>query len=363
MAKFSPAAARQRRGLSVPRADFRLVEAVAGTLGAVAAPGQGLLVAVSGGGDSMALLELCCLVAPRLGMNLLVVYVDHGLRPEAAWEAAIVEARARHLGAPFESIAVSPEGDDEDSLRRARLGALEQLGRDRDCRWIALGHSADDQIETVLLRFLRGAALGGLAGMSPRRGPFLRPLLTLRREELRAFLRRRGLGWVEDASNGWPRYARVRLRRDVVPAIEAAFGGGVLAHLPAQAARWREDQDFLDAEALRLEAYCSRPGPGGQGRAGRPELDLHALSEAAPALRSRVLHRWLGRLGSLATPDLRHVAQVEALLLRPEALSAGLDLPGLRVWCEEGRLRSADASAPEGRVGPRRRVAASRRAC
>jgi len=317
---------------SLPRDAFRLLEETRAQLEAAGVRDGGLLIGASGGGDSMALLELCALLAPPLGLTLCAVYVDHGVRLEAALDRALVAAAAARLGVEFESITVSVGGGDEDSLRRARLSALQNLALDRGYRWIALGHTIDDQIETIVLRFLRGAGLGGLAGMRPLRGPFVRPLLGLERTDLRDFLRRRGLGWVEDASNNWSRYKRTRLRREVLPAIEKAFGSGTLRHLAAQASRWREDQDYLDAEAARLEAYCRR-----QGREGRPELDIASLSEAPPALRARVLHRWLGQLGYLATPDLRHVALVEGLL-RSDLPGGRVDLPGLRVWCEHGRL-------------------------
>jgi len=321
----------------LPRSGFRLSEIARAQLRSAGVTSGTLLVAVSGGGDSMALLELCALAAPLLDLVLCAVYVDHGMRVEAAVESTVVAASAARLGICFESISVDPAGTDENSLRHARLGALRSLAKEHGCRWIALGHTADDQIETIVLRFLRGAGLGGLAGMRPRRGPFVRPLLGADRSDLRAFLRRRGLVWIEDASNGWRRYARARLRRDVLPAIEHAFGTGALRHLAAQALRWRQDQDFLDAEASRLEAYCSRQGAG-----GRIELDIASLVEADPALRARVLHRWLGLLGKLKTPDLRHVTLVESMLTRAKD-GAALDLQGIRVWCEHGRLRSCKA--------------------
>ncbi len=333
-----PGMTRSPMAAPLSRRSFHLLEVACDQLQAAGVRDSSLLVAVSAGGDSMGLLELCALAAPRLGITVCAAYVDHGLRLEAVVEKAVVAASAARLGAAFVSVAVSPDGSDEDSLRRARLSALQSLARDRGCRWIALGHTVDDQVETIVLRFLRGAGLGGLAGMRALREPFVRPLLGVSRADLRDFLRARGLAWVEDASNGWLRYTRNRMRREVLPAIEKAFGPGVLAHLPAQAARWREDQDFLDAEASRLEAYCRRQGEG-----GRHELEIASLMEAPAALRSRILHRWLGQSGGLATPDLRHVALVEALLRRsPDA--AVVELPGLRVWREAGRLRAAQAA-------------------
>jgi tRNA(Ile)-lysidine synthase len=296
---------------------------------------QSVLVAVSGGSDSTALLLLAARAATSLRLTLHVGCIDHRVRADSAREVELVRELARRFGAPLHTESIDAGGDDEDSLRRARLDALARIADRTGCRFVLLGHTADDQIETIVFRFVRGAGFGGLAGMRERRDRFVRPLLTVRREELRRILVHEGLGWVEDATNDSDRYARGRLRRGVLPAVEAAFGEGSLDHLLDVAPRWRADEDLLEREAARLLAYASR-----SGRAG-VEIDLEALRTGDPALRSRALRRWV-REASGRTLESRQLGAVERWLESLEAREnegrRSVDLPGLTVEHERGRL-------------------------
>ncbi|HYB97685.1 MAG TPA: tRNA lysidine(34) synthetase TilS [Candidatus Limnocylindrales bacterium] len=294
-----------------------------------------LLAGVSGGGDSMALLTILELLAAPLRLQVEVACVDHGLRAEAAREQQLAAGASARAGFPFHLLRVHPDDAGEDACRRARHAALAALAQQRAARWIVLAHTADDQIETIMLKFLRGAGPGGLAGMQTVAGNLLRPLLEQRRQDLRELLREQGRSWADDASNVAERYARGRLRTAVLPAIERAFGEGALSHLLDTARHWRRDHRYLESEATRLEAYCRRSGGG-----VRPELDLPSLLEADEALRARVLQRWLGRVSSVNTPDASYVEQLMSLVDGSRG-ATGLDLPGVRVWCENGRLRSA----------------------
>lgn len=293
---------------------------------------EAVLLAVSGGSDSMALLELASLTAARLGINLHVCCVDHGQRPEVAAESELVRAASARAHAEFHAVAVRPDGSDENSLRRARHGALASIAHEAGCRFILLGHTADDQVETILFRFLRGAGFGGLAGMREVRGALLRPLLSLRRQELRRLLLERKIVWTDDATNESDRYARGRLRRGVLPAIETAFGAGVLEHLLDVAPHWRADEDFLEEQAGRLLAYASRRGAVGA------ELDLEALATGHRALISRVIRRWLvERTGRTTTA--REIASIERWLDgRPGRGEESLDLPRSTLSRRGGRL-------------------------
>src|SRR5580692_1467897 len=168
--------------------------------------GDRVIVAVSGGPDSMALLHLLWEAQERLGLTLEVAGVDHGLRPAAAGELELVRARAEALGLPFVRLTVDLGGGRrraglQDAARRARLGALAALAAERGARRIALGHQADDQAETVLFRIVRGTGLRGLGGIPYVRGPFVRPLLDLRRAQILRYLGRRSISFVEDPSN------------------------------------------------------------------------------------------------------------------------------------------------------------------
>jgi tRNA(Ile)-lysidine synthase len=187
--------------------------------------GDRVVVAVSGGPDSMALLHALWELRDRLKVSLEVAGVDHGLRPEAAVELATVRARAEDRGLPFAALAVDVQaarrrsGGLQDAARRVRLEALERFAAARGARRVALGHQADDQAETVLFRIVRGTGLAGLAGIPYQRGPFVRPLLDVRRSEILRYLRRRSIPFAADPSNADPRFARARVRHRLLPAL------------------------------------------------------------------------------------------------------------------------------------------------
>jgi tRNA(Ile)-lysidine synthase len=300
-----------------------------------------VLLGVSGGGDSMALLEIVGLLAPKLRLGLHVACVDHRVRRESAAEAELVREAAARWGATFHPLTIEAGRSDEDTLRRARHGALEELRLRIGCRFTLLGHTSDDQVETIVLRFFRGAGFGGLAGMRAARGPILRPLLAIRRAELRRLLQSRAVAWAEDSTNESDRYARGRLRSGVLPAVEAGFGVGALDHLLDVAPRWRADEDFLEQEASRLLAYASRRGVAGT------DLDAEALGCAHAALRARVLRRWLldatGR-----SAGSREIAAIERWLESGAGKRGHLDLSGMRLRGAGGRLsleRAGEGSA------------------
>jgi tRNA(Ile)-lysidine synthase len=192
-----------------------------------------ILCAVSGGPDSMALLGCLWELAPRLRLTLEVVTVDHGLRPEAAREIAMVQERSAALGLPWHCVRVDvaasrrkgqgPPGGErggvQEVARRLRLAALAELAARRGLGRVALGHQADDQSETVLFRILRGTGIAGLSGIPYLREPFVRPLLDVTRTEIQRYLNRRSLPSVTDPSNADLRYARARLRHRVLPLL------------------------------------------------------------------------------------------------------------------------------------------------
>lgn len=174
-------------------------------------------LAVSGGGDSVALMHLARRLCPDRAFA--VVTVDHGLRPEAAAEAAEVARAALALGLPHDTLCWhgwEGQGNLQDAARQARQRLIGGWAAERGIGAVALGHTFDDQAETVLLRLARGSGVDGLAGMAERRHAcgidWLRPLLRVTRAELRAWLRGQGIGWTEDPSNDDPRFDRVRAR-------------------------------------------------------------------------------------------------------------------------------------------------------
>lgn len=177
-------------------------------------------VAVSGGGDSMALLHLLHRAAPQAGYVLHAVTVDHGLRPEAAAEAAQVAAFCAGLGIPHDTLrwqGPAATGNLMDQARRARLALIADWAKARGIGDVALGHTADDQAESFLMNLSRAAGLDGLSGMrlgwSEQGIRWVRPLWQQTRAGLRDYLRRNGVGWIDDPSNEDDRFARVRARR------------------------------------------------------------------------------------------------------------------------------------------------------
>jgi tRNA(Ile)-lysidine synthase len=242
--------------------------------------GDRVIVAVSGGPDSMALLHVLWEARERLGLTLEVAGVDHGLRPAAAGELDFVEARAAALELPFRRlpVEVTRRGAGlQDAARRARLGALTALAAERGARRVALGHQADDQAETVLFRIVRGTGLGGLSGIPYRREPFVRPLLDVRRLELLRYLRRRSIPFVEDPSNSDLRFARARVRHRYLPML-AEENPRVAEALVALAAAARDGgqpaAENLVAEDLALSRRVSAAVERLRARGGSAALDV-----------------------------------------------------------------------------------------
>jgi tRNA(Ile)-lysidine synthase len=187
--------------------------------------GEGVLVAISGGPDSTALLHSLTKLAPRLGIHVAAATIDHGLRTEAAAEAREVERRCRHLAVPCERVKLElgkrrrAHVSLQEAAREARLAALQTVAARLGCTKIALGHTADDQAETILFRIVRGTGIVGLAGIPYRRGIFIRPLLDVRRAQILAYLNKRKLPFFTDPSNEDRHYARSRIRHDILPAL------------------------------------------------------------------------------------------------------------------------------------------------
>jgi len=217
-------------------------------------PGDAVLAAVSGGPDSVALLDALRELRTTLGFTLSCVHVHHGLRPAAEDDAEFVRCLCERLTLPFhlERVTVrrqSPWEGLEAEARRARYAALEARARALGAHRIATGHTADDQAETVVMRLVEGAGPRGLAGIAPMRGPFIRPLLDVRREDIVTHLAARELGWVEDATNRDLHFLRNRIRHDVLPFLARALGANVVESLCHSAAVTRRVISDLDQQA------------------------------------------------------------------------------------------------------------------
>ncbi len=331
-----------------------LVRRLAAALAAPGGPaaGEHLLVAVSGGPDSTALLAALAELAPRRGLRLTAAHVDHGLRgAEGAAEAERVAALATRLGVPFvrRAVPVSAGPDLEARARRARYQALARLAGEVGARRIVTGHTQDDQLETLLLRLLRGAGRRGLGAMRPARGRLLRPLLAATRADVRRFLAERGHGFAVDRTNADLRHGRNRVRRLLVPLLRAEFNPRLGPALAALAERLRDEDDFLAAAAA--------------GRARELVVGDHlraAVAEEPPALARRIVRSWLER-GARRGVGAVHVARVLGLAAGHER--GAVAIPGPARVVREGEVlvrRPGRAAAPSSfafEIGPGRTVA------
>ncbi|TFV63896.1 UNVERIFIED_ORG: tRNA lysidine(34) synthetase TilS [Bacillus sp. AZ43] len=286
----------------------------------VGASDRPVLVACSGGADSLALAAAVAFEAPRAGVPAGAVTVDHGLQDGSAERAAATAVLLRNLGLDPVTVVrvdVGRDGGPEGAARAARYDALTAAARELGAR-VALGHTLDDQAETVLLGLGRGSGPRSVAGMVEERDAggvtWWRPLLGVRRATTREACAALELPVWDDPWNDDPAYTRVRLRTEVLPLLEEVLGGGVAPALARTAAQLREDLDALDelAEAHRT--------------AGAEQLPVADVAGLPTALRRRVLRLWLRER---AVPDLQavHLVAVDALLTRWRG-QGRVDLPG-----------------------------------
>src|SRR5438093_3130110 len=215
------------------------------------AGGETVLVGVSGGADSVALLHLLIALAPAWRLRLHVLHVDHQLRRDSASDADFVRALGTRLGVPVDvaTVTVDRRESPEAAARAARHAALDTWAARVGAQRIALGHTADDQAETVLMRLLQGAGVRGLAGIPPVRGRIIRPLIEARRTALEAELRRAELSWVEDPTNRDPKFLRNRIRHELLPLLADSYNPEVSTALARVATLARGTVAALDRAA------------------------------------------------------------------------------------------------------------------
>ncbi|MBM7479946.1 tRNA lysidine(34) synthetase TilS [Oerskovia jenensis] len=374
------------------------------------APGALVLVACSGGADSLALAAATAFVASRDGLRAGAVVVDHGLQAGSAEVAAVAAAQCRALGlAPVEvrRADVAGRGGLEAAARHARYTVLDDVARVAGASAVLLGHTLDDQAESVLLGLARGSGARSLAGMAAVRGAYRRPFLSLRRTDTEDVCTANGLTWWTDPTNGGPAVVtspdrsadpsgpamrhgaplplRSQVRARVLPVLEDVLGPGVAVALARTAGLLREDADLLDELAGRLldEARAADPadladltdltdladpadpvdhkdpGAGNGGRRGDAEprtsvapvvLDTQVLRSAPAALRRRALRRAATEAGSPAgSLFASHVATLDAMITDWRGQGPA-HLPGdVRALRTRGRLflRPAHPPSPE----------------
>ncbi|MBD3945479.1 tRNA lysidine(34) synthetase TilS [Nocardioides ganghwensis] len=298
------------------------------------AAGETVAVACSGGADSLALASATVFEARKVGLRVAGVTVDHGLQAGSADQAERVVAQLAGMGVD-ETLTARVAVDDASGLgpeaaaREARYAVLEQVAEHLGARLVLLGHTLDDQAETVLLGLARGSGGRSLQGMRPAFGVFARPLLGVRRADTVTACLVEGLEAWDDPHNHDPGYTRVRVRERVLPVLEAELGPGVAEALARTAGQLREDTALLDELAAEALAEARRDGA----------LDAAWLAAVPAALRRRALRRAALEAGSPASELTRdHVLAVDALLTGWRG-QKWIDLPGpLRALRRDGLL-------------------------
>jgi tRNA(Ile)-lysidine synthase len=291
--------------------------------------GDSVIVAVSGGPDSVCLLHILHELKDELHVHLVVAHFDHGLRPaEDEGETDFVRGLARFLELPFETakgrlLAKRTRGSREEVARNARYSFLERVRKKHKARKIALGHNLNDQAETILMRLLRGSGPSGLTGIPPcRDGEIIRPLIEIERSEIEKYLRAKKLLSVTDSSNLKTDCLRNKIRLELMPLLETQQPR--LAHLMGQTAELlRDEDDYLERCA---EAWLKKEAT--RNRVNTLQLSIASFLSLPVALRRRVTRKVIGKMKK----DLRriswdHIAAIQRLT-QAKKPQAALTLPG-----------------------------------
>ncbi len=293
-----------------------------------------VLVALSGGPDSLALAAATAFETKRLvGAVAGAVVVDHGMQEGSAEVAERAAQQARDLGLDpviVKRVEVGTAGGPEAAARTARYAALAEAAAETGAHRVLVGHTLDDQAETVLLGLGRGSGQGSIKGMAPESGIFLRPLLQLRRATTIQFCIDSGLEPWHDPQNDDERFARVRVRTTVLPMLERELGPGFAEALSRTAWLAREDTEALDGFALeQLEELAEHAEAG-------ISLPVRALAANPPALRQRIIRMTVAAEFGVSL-SRRHTLEVVRLVTDWSGQDA-LDLPGIKVERQGGLL-------------------------
>ena len=313
-------------------------------------PGRRILVAVSGGADSMCLLEVLRKLQERAQLEIRVLHVHHGLRESAEDDLQYVAEYCKEAGIPFQAVRVDAAGyaaanglSVEEAARHLRYEALEKAAKEWDtqadhseCR-IAVAHHIEDQSETVLFNLVRGSRLTGLRGMLPVNGRIIRPLLCCSREEIESYLMEHGITWREDETNEDVRYSRNLIRKQVMPLL-LSINKGAREHIMRAAEEAAEAESYLAGETERaLERCCAQGRSGKQAKSGveasdnkqAEEIVIHipSLLEEPLLLQRRVVYAAIAE-ASGRKKDLQDVHVQAVLELCRKQRNGELDVAG-----------------------------------
>lgn len=310
-----------------------------------------LVIGLSGGSDSTALLYVLHYLRNRFDIQLVVAHLHHGLRGrEADRDAAFVAELAGALGLPLASAKVDVRAraraesqSPEEAARRARHIFFRDVCRRRHAQAVALAHTADDQAETLLLKLCRGAGPEGLGGMAYRNNvsglTLIRPLLDERRDTLRAFLSSHGLSWREDRSNTDRQYLRNRVRHDVLPVLQTQLNPGIVDTL-CRTAQWMRDENHWmqsGAEALRPAVKTADP----------TELKRQPMAALPPAIQRRIVRQWVREAsGGAVELNAHETEQLLELMANGGGTRRLLPTAGGEIRVEYDRVRYRHRKTP-----------------
>ncbi|MDZ4184016.1 MAG: tRNA lysidine(34) synthetase TilS [Desulfuromonadales bacterium] len=306
-----------------------------------------ILVALSGGSDSVALLHLLRAIAPSLQLTLFAAHLDHAIRPQSGDDVDFVRALCGRLNIPllYERVDVPALAADkkvglEEAGRLARQDFLQKSAEQSDCTGIALGHHRGDQAETILHHLGRGCGLHGLAGMRRRRGLFIRPLLSYSKAELLDYLAEIGAEFVVDASNDELNFTRNRIRHQLLPCF-ATLNPRIEETLSSLSGLAAQEDDYWQGETKRLAAHLV------QTDGASVRLSVTDLFLLHPAPRYRLLHGLLTPFAQQAAKEVsrRHVATLDGLLLS-RAPQGEVHLAGVRAIRRYDQLTLSPSSLP-----------------
>lgn len=312
-----------RKRLSPPQGLIR--HAVRQTLTSHTKPGQKLLVAVSGGADSLALAAATEFEAKKLNLEIAAAVIDHGLQKNSDKVAEQTAKRLAGLGFSeviVQKVKVGRAGGPEAAARTARYNALEAIRQQTKSNFVVLGHTASDQAETVLLGLVRGSGSKSLSGMSEKTGTLLRPLLGIERKTTEEFCKESGIKFWSDPQNKDDKFLRVMIRYKVLPFLELLLGGSVARSLIRTADQLREDDQYLDAQASKSFKNNAKVSSSGVS------FDAKILAKLPAAILNRVIKKALDGFGGESSRT--HVLAVSDLVLSWHGQKP-LTLPGVRV--------------------------------
>ncbi len=294
-------------------------------------PGDTIIVAVSGGPDSLCLLDILNRIKKRLRLSLIVAHVNHGIRVrESEVEARFVRLKSFRMNLPFEQLSVSiPEIAKEKSIsleqagRNARYEYFKKIYKKYKAQSIALGHHADDQVETVLMRLIRGSGIDGLKGIPAKRAEFIRPLIECNQQEIETYCQRKKITYCIDSTNKEPMYLRNKIRHQLLPLLTEEYNPSIRSNLLQLQMIVQDELNYWETKTEQhyLKSIIKEQPSG-------IVLDIKYFMQCPVALQRRIIRKGLSHLRSyLADIQFNHVESIRELCM----LNRGeryLDLPG-----------------------------------